>query len=191
MDKIDSILSFWFGMSDDLGYEFRRDKWFARDDSFDAEIRNRFLRDYEQAASREFDNWRNSARGCLALILLFDQFPRNMFRDSPKTYGTDPQALALAYHAVENNFDKSVPPVHRTFFYLPFEHSENLDDQRRSIDLHRRCDPYPGSERSLDYAIRHFMVIKSFCRFPHRNKVLGRESTPREITFLETHEKGF
>ena len=191
MDKIDSILAFWFGMSDDPGYEFRREYWFTKDDSFDAEIRNRFLRNYEQATGGEFDDWRNSARGCLALILLFDQFPRNMFRESPRAFATDPQALALACHAVRNNFDKSVPPVHRTFFYLPFEHSENLDDQRRSVDLYRHCDPYPGSERSLNYAIRHFMVIKSFGRFPHRNKVLGRKSTTREITFLETHEKGF
>ncbi len=191
METIESILAFWFGMPDDPGFEFRRERWFGKDEAFDAEIRKRFFCIYEQAVKGKFDHWRDSVHGCLALILVFDQFPRNMLRDSPKMFATDQKALALACHAVDSGFDISVPPAHRTFFYLPFEHSECLDDQRQAVDLFRRCDRYPGSERSLDYAIRHFMVIRSFGRFPHRNEILGRKSTPREITFLETHEKGF
>ena len=185
------VLAFWFGRPDDPAYPKKREKWFKKDAAFDDEITTQFLPLYETAVSGGLDRWRAAAPDCLALILVLDQFPRNMFRDSARAFATDAMARAAAQHAVEQGFDKTVPPVHRAFFYLPFEHGEALDDQRRSVALFGDCEPHDEYRNALDYALRHMVVIERFGRFPHRNEILGRASTPDEVDFLRHSEKGF
>ncbi len=179
MAGIEEILNFWFG--DEDGF---RETWFRGGEAFDQEIQSRFGGDYERAAAGELDGWKSSPRGCLALILLLDQFPRNMFRGDTRAFATDPQAREAAKHAIESGFDRSLRPIERIFVYLPFEHSEDLEDQRRSVELFRALGRDLDSDELLDYAIRHKRVIARFGRFPHRNEVLGRSSTPEEEAFL-------
>lgn len=179
MSRAEEILDFWFG---DAG-EFR-EAWFRRDDEFDREIHDRFREDYEKAAAGELDDWKSSPRGTLALILLLDQFPRNLFRDDPRSYATDEKAREIADHAVSTGLDRGVQPLERTFLYLPFEHSEDVKDQRRSVELFLALDRELETPDILDYAVRHREVIERFGRFPHRNEVLGRDSTPEEEAFL-------
>ncbi len=187
----DEVLSFWFGAPGDPSYGKPQEKWFKKDPAFDDEIRTIFLALYEAAVEGRLDGWRDRAEGCMALILVLDQFSRNMFRGSPRAFAADEKALALARHAVENGFDGTVPPVPRSFYYLPFEHSENLDDQRRSVDLFRAVERHDEYEKSLDYAVRHREIIERFGRFPHRNEVLGRAGTPEETEFLSQPNSGF
>lgn len=130
MSRVEEILDFWFG-----GVDGFREAWFRRDDEFDREIHDRFREDYEKAAAGELDDWKSSPRGALALILLLDQFPRILFRDDPRSYTTDEKAREIADHAVSTGLDRGVQPLERTFVYLPFEHSEDVDDQRRSVEL--------------------------------------------------------
>lgn len=124
MHRFDEILCFWFGGLEEKNFAEPRKSWFAGEPEFDAEIRRLFLDDYERAAREEFDSWRDAARSCLALTIMLDQFPRNMFRNDRRAYATDDKALATAEHAVWVGFDIQFPPVARAFFYLPFEHSE-------------------------------------------------------------------
>lgn len=176
-DTREEILSFWF-------VETTPAQWFQVSSLFDEMVRARFL-DHFLLADRGYCNeWINSADGALALILTFDQFPHNMFRDDPKAYATDGKALSIADLSIERGFDQIFTPLKRRFFYLPFEHSEDLNHQYRSVELFgkmRNDDPI-GAE----YAERHLRVIEQFGRFPHRNKILGRENTPAEETFLKT-----
>ena len=186
-----AVLAFWFGTADDPAFASPRKTWFGRDPAFDADIRDRFGDLYERAAAGEFDHWRDDAASCLALILLFDQFPRNMFRGTPKAFATDARALALARHAVARSYDRGMPPAHRTFFYLPFEHSESLADQHRAVALFEAVEPHPGREEGIRYAILHRDIIARFGRFPHRNPILGRDSTAEEIAFLQQPDSSF
>ena len=186
-----AVLDFWFGAPDNPGHTQARKAWFGKDPAFDAEIRRRFRGTYDRALAGEFDRWRDHHRTCLALVLVFDQFPRNMFRGAPKAFATDAQARALARHAVERGHDRRVPPVHRAFFYLPFEHSENLADQKMAVRLFEAIEPHPGREEGIRYAVRHREIIERFGRFPHRNEILGRQSTPEELAFLQLPNSGF
>ncbi len=156
------------------------DKWFARDDAFDARFRDGFTDAHWAAARRELEHWMDTANGALALLLLLDQFPRNCFRRSGHAYATDPLALHYAARAVDAGHDARVDPELRVFIYLPFEHSEQMADQRRSVALMRGL-----SEEYLKYAVAHLDVIERFDRFPHRNRELGRESTPEEQAWLD------
>ena len=188
LHRIDPILDFWFGKptvaNTDYG-KFRR-MWFKKDAAFDALIREQFLVDYQSAVAGQYDTWQQSPRGCLALILLFDQMPRNMFRGSGQSFKTDPQALTVADHAIAQGFEQSLMPVERFFIYLPFEHSEALQHQHRCVSLFEALvDEVPELKHGLDYALRHRDVIAQFGRFPHRNSVLGRVSTPAEVEFLK------
>jgi uncharacterized protein (DUF924 family) len=181
------ILRFWFGDPDNPDGEYgqQRKVWFKKDLGFDDRIRRCFLTDYEQAAAGELGTWRHEPRDCLALVILLDQFPRNLFRGEAQSFASDGAACATAYHALAQGYDQRVLPVERIFFYLPLEHSENLADQERSVELVRSLHAaHPGFESSLDYALRHREVIQRFGRFPHRNKILGRETTPAEAAFL-------
>ena len=189
--RSEEVLQFWFGSPGEAGYEAHRDAWFGGGETFDDEIRRRFSTLHRTASAGEMASWRDAPRSCLALILVLDQFPRNMFRGSARAFAADPMARAHACFAVAHGFDKEMPPVHRTFFYLPFEHSENLDDQRRAVELYGSCERHSGCEHSLNYALRHLKVIARFGRFPHRYQVLGRRSTPGEIAFLAGTERGF
>ena len=155
-------------------------RWFARDDAFDAEFRERFEADHFAAARGEYQAWMESAEGALALLILLDQFPRNCFRGSAHSYATDGLARHYARRAVEAGFDLRVESALRLFFYLPYEHSESLADQDRSMELFAGI----GDAELLKYAKLHRDLIERFGRFPHRNVALGRESTREEIDYL-------
>lgn len=160
-------------------------RWFARNESFDANFRQHFLDLHHAAARRECGHWMDNADGALALMILLDQFPRNCFRGSAHAYATDGLARHYARHAIEAGYDRDVAPSLRMFFYLPFEHGEDPADQVRSVELHRTL---PG-ENPDEWALLHQGIIARFGRFPHRNAALGRESTPEEQRFLD--EGGF
>jgi uncharacterized protein (DUF924 family) len=178
MGRVDEILEFWFGGGDDR-------RWFVVDAAFDEACATGFLADHERADAGAFDEWTAQPRSALALILLFDQFPRNMFRGTPRAFATDGKALALAKNTVARGFDRALSPVERAFVYLPFEHSENLDDQRESVRLFRQLgDEHPLLAGYLQYAEEHCDVIRRFGRFPHRNAILGRISTSEETESL-------
>ena len=153
-------------------------KWFKKNPEFDAEIRDRFEALHHAAARRELDAWAETAEGALALLLLLDQFPRNLYRNSAHAFATDPLARMFASRAVAAGFDKVVAPDLRNFFHLPFEHSENLEDQDRAVDEAVDAD-------ALKWARIHRDIIARFGRFPHRNAALGRETTGDEQAFLE------
>jgi len=187
----DEILAFWFGKPEDSEYGKPRQAWFTKDVAFDEEVRSRFLDEYHQAAMGQLNHWQESPDSCLALILLLDQFPRNMFRGQPQAFATDSQALAVAQYAVSQGFDQQLLPVQRWFIYLPFEHSENLTHQRQCVELFSTLKHDPDSASTIDYAYRHLQVIERFGRFPHRNPILGRESTPEEVVFLKQPGSSF
>jgi uncharacterized protein (DUF924 family) len=189
--QVNEVLDFWFGRSNSPEFGKVQKKWFEKDLAFDEEVRSRFLAQYELAASGQLDSWQESPENCLALIILLDQFPRNMFRGTPQAFATDSKALAAAQHAVKNNFDRQLLPLQRWFIYLPFEHSENLEHQQKSVELFSNLQGEPDSESVINYAIRHLEVIERFGRFPHRNEILGRETTPEEAEFLKQPGSGF
>src|SRR5260370_27450588 len=135
MQHFEEILSFWFGSLEEEDFAEPRKSWFAAEPEFDAEIRRLFLGDYERAAHGEFDSWRGAAQSCLALTIVLDQFPRNMFRNDPSAYASDDTALTTAEDAVRAGFDREFPPVARAFFYLPFDYSKNLEHEQRSVEL--------------------------------------------------------
>ncbi len=160
-------------------------KWFAKNDAFDSDIRERFGDAVEAALAGKYDDWADGAHGALALLILLDQFPRNIFRGSAQAFSGDPKARMIADRAVGAGFDRAFPKDARTFFYLPFEHAEDMAAQERSVDLFRTN----GTEKEYLYALIHMDVIRRFGRFPHRNAVLGRETTAEEAAFLA--EGGF
>lgn len=181
--RVDDILQFWFGDGSDPAHERH---WFAQDDAFDQACRSGFLADHERAAAGELDSWKEVPAGALALILLLDQFSRNIFRGAPRAFATDPKALATAKDAGARGFDLALPPVQRPFIYLPFQHSENLDDQKESFRLFLKlAAEHPETAGYVEYAEHHLEVIRRFGRFPHRNAVLGRASTPEETEFIQ------
>jgi len=177
------VLHFWFGPPGERGKPQKR--WFFKDQAFDREIRERFLPTYEQAAAGKLAHLKGKASDCLALIVMLDQFPRNMFRGTPRAFATDPLALETARHAVAQGFDRAMLPVERMFFYLPFEHSEALADQLEACELNAALDAYPETKDVYRYALAHRDIIQRFGRFPHRNAILGRASTPEELEFLK------
>ena len=180
--KINEILQFWFGDGSDAQQERR---WFMQDAGFDQACRAGFLADHERAAAGELDGWKHSPPGALALILLLDQFPRNMFRGTPRSFATDPQARATAREAIARGLDLALSPIRRSFVYMPFEHSENPADQEESIRLFQKlAAEHPEMTVHVKYAEQHRDVIRRFGRFPYRNAVLGRTSTPAEMEFL-------
>ena len=167
------IVSFW--------REAGPDKWFDQDAAFDLAIREEFLAVHEAAARGEHAAWEDSAEGALALIILFDQFPRNMFRGSPHAFATDALARAVARRAIAAGFDQAIDANMRQFFYLPFMHSEFLADQDRCVALYGKL----GDPDLSKYATGHRDIIIKFGRFPHRNRVLGRDTTEAEQEFLD------
>ncbi|HVY84194.1 MAG TPA: DUF924 family protein [Caulobacterales bacterium] len=169
-----TVIEFWIAAG--------RQRWFGRDPDFDADVQERFEATHHAAARGELDYWGASADGALALLLLLDQFPRNMFRGSAHAYATDPMARLVADQAIVRGFDRVVPEAMRPFFYLPFEHSENSNDQARAIEL---CESM-GDPDYVKWALLHADIIARFGRFPHRNACLGRVTTPAEAAFLES-----
>jgi uncharacterized protein (DUF924 family) len=156
--------------------------WWMKDAELDANIGDRFGQLHNQACAGELDNWAETPDGALALIIVLDQFSRNMFRGSPKTFAQDPKALALAKEAIAKGFDKQANETLRFFFYLPFEHSEKFEEQERSLEL---FEEFNGEPEFMKAAREHHDIIKQFARFPHRNEVLGREITLEEQAYLD------
>jgi uncharacterized protein (DUF924 family) len=186
------ILDFWFGRPGEPGFGQPRSEWFRKDAAFDDQIRNRFLPGVEAALAGELTAWADERQGLLALLILLDQFPRNLFRGEAKVFAGDPQARRLAETALDRGWDKSLTAVEKVFVYLPFEHSESLADQERSVALFSAlAAEHRGSDGFLDYAHRHHEVIARFGRFPHRNAALGRPSTPEETSYLTQPGSGF
>lgn len=167
-----SVTSFW--------REAGPEAWFLKDEAFDTGFRSRFLDLHYAAARRELDHWVKDTEGALALMILLDQFPRNCFRGTGHMFATDPLARHYAAKAIEAGHDIEVDEQIRVFFYLPFEHSENLADQKLSVELHKA-----NAASYLEYAVDHLNIIERFGRFPHRNGPLGRETTPQEQAFLD------
>jgi uncharacterized protein (DUF924 family) len=160
------------------------EKWFKKDAAFDAELRQRFLAAHEAAAAGKLDGWEATAEGALALLLLLDQFSRNMFRNDARAFAADEKARGIAARALTRGFDAAIPDL-RSFFFLPFEHSEDMADQELALRLYKAA----GDADGLKWAELHADIIRRFGRFPHRNAVLGRQTTPEEQAFLD--EGGF
>jgi len=176
MTEATDIVTFWRSAGPD--------RWFGGGDAFDGECRTRFLDAHLRAARREYESWLDDAEGALALVLLLDQIPRNVFRGSGHAYATDGLARHYATRALALGHDTHIDPMLRSFFYLPFQHSEAAADQQRALELFARLGE--GADR---WARHHYAIIERFGRFPHRNAALGRESTPEERVFLA--EGGF
>ncbi len=185
------VLAFWLGHPTEPDYGARKQFWFQSTPALDREITGRFLETHERAATGAFSGAAHDPAGCLALILLLDQLPRNMFRATPRSFATDAQALALAEQAVAAGCDRGYAPLHRTFFYLPFEHSERLTDQDRAVALFEALPAYELRERAIQMVQRHREIIVRFGRFPHRNEILRRPSTAAEIAFLQEPDSSF
>jgi uncharacterized protein (DUF924 family) len=171
-----SVIDFWFN-------EISPKQWWTKSNEFDQLIRQRFQFVYEESRNGKYLDWLNTAQSCLARIIVLDQFPRNMFREKPESFRTDALALAAANHAVSSGFDSGMPSIHKAFLYMPFMHSEALDDQAKAIELFTSA----GSEltENLKSSHRHKAIIEQFGRFPHRNQILGRTSSEAEIAFLK------
>lgn len=179
--RIDEILEFWFAPGMDK-------RWFAADPALDRDLAERFGQDLAQAAQGQLDHWVDSAEGALALVILLDQLPRNVFRGKYQAFAFDSHALAIAEAAILRGHDRALPPIRRRFLYLPFEHSETLADQRYCVSLFEQAGDDP---EGLDYARKHLAVIERFGRFPHRNEALERETTPEEEEFLKGPDSHF
>jgi len=167
------ILNFW--------REAGHDRWYKRDAAFDAGVRRRFFELWQRAAAGELSSWEASDNGALALTIVLDQFPRNMFRDDPRTYASDRQARDTAARAIDRGADARIDPVLLEFLYMPFMHSEHLPDQLRCIELFGGT----ANTENKEYAEHHADIIRRFGRFPHRNRILGRATTPEEQAFLD------
>ncbi|RED53701.1 DUF924 family protein [Aestuariispira insulae] len=177
---VDDVLNFWFE-------ECSPEQWFKKDDSFDELVRESFLGLYEKVAARCFSHWRDSARGCLAEIIVLDQFSRNMFRNDPQAFAADDIARECLYHALEKGWDADLPKLQRKFLYMPLMHSEDPADQRLSIEKFETLQ----EPESLKFAHLHKDIIDRFGRYPHRNDVLGRETTAEERAFLTQPNSSF
>ena len=191
LGDLDAVNEFWFGAPDGSGAFEARPIWFKSTTDFDAELRDKFLAVHERAAAGAYDALAGTPFRALALLILLDQFPRNAFRGTPRMFATDAKALALAERAVALDFDRQVHHAPRVFFFTPYEHAEDKDVQRRSLALAPRLADAPDFERTKFYIERHAEIVLRFGRFPHRNAVLGRASTPEEIAFLEEPHSSF
>lgn len=190
-DWATELLDFWFGQPGDPEFNRPRKIWFRKDPNFDRTIGNRWSNVAARAATGHLDAWMERVEGCLALTLALDQLPRNLYRNTPQAFASDAKARQVAARAIDRGFDRDLVPVRRWFFYLPFEHSENLADQARSLQLFQQLRQDPDSASSIDYAQRHYAIIRRFGRFPHRNAILGRNSTPEELDFLQERGSSF
>ena len=197
--EIERVLSFWFGELDEQG---RADaavakRWWKKDEAFDRQIRERFEGDRSAVLAGERDGWLATPRGDLAAIIVLDQMSRNMYRDTPKMFEADGEALRMALEGIEQGVDRRLATDERAFLYLPLMHSEELAIQKRCVQLFSEFrDELSGElreriSRNLKFAIQHCEIIERFGRFPHRNAILGRGSTPQELAFLEQPGSSF
>ena len=199
METANTIRAFWFGSNpDDPNLaQTRAQLWWHHDPQVDAQIKLRFESEVNKAANRQLDDWSKTPTGRLALILLTDQFTRNIYRHTPQAFATDSLARSWCNEGIHNGSHEQLRPIERVFFYLPLEHSESLVDQNRSVALFQSLaasveSKYRSTFEDFEqFAIRHRNIIDRFGRFPHRNSILGRESTPEEIEFLKQPDSSF
>ena len=180
IEGADAVLNFWF-------QELTTKQWFVKDDSVDQRIRQRFLVTHRAASQCELAHWRETPEGRLAEVIVLDQFSRNLFRGEAGAFAQDALALALAQEAIRTRADRSLPPAQRAFLYMPFMHSESKTIHEEAVKLFAQ----PGLENNLDFERRHKAIIDRFGRYPHRNAVLGRKSTPEEVEFLKSPGSSF
>ena len=181
MTTPNDVIEFWFAPE-------TKEKWFKPTPEFDQEVRDRLGALHDRGAAGDLGDWETTPEGCLALLILLDQAPRNMFRDDARSFATDATARGVSDRAIAAGHDLATSIERRDFFYLPFEHSEDVEDQRRALQLFsERCN----AGDNVKWAERHLVVIERFGRFPHRNKVLGREPTPEETEYLESRDTPF
>ena len=176
-ETIDSIIDFWF--SDDMAKQ-----WFNSTPELDLKIKSNFEEIYQSAVNGELDHWQTSPLGCLALILLFDQFPLNMYRGKEQSFATESRSRAVAEQAINNSFDEKLSDQQKVFVYMPYMHSEDLEDQAKGIELYSKA----GLKENLRFAKHHHDIVERFGRFPHRNKILGRTNTPEEEVYLNSKQ---
>ena len=174
------ILKFWFE-------ELRPNQWWEKNETLDNLIKDRFLYLHNQAVKGELGSWRTTAEGSLAEIIILDQFSRNIYRDRPESFAYDGMALVLAQTAIVQQFDEQLSSIQRSFLYLPFMHSESAIMHEEAVRLYK----LPGLEGNYDFELKHKAIIDRFGRYPHRNKILGRISTPEEIQFLQGADSSF
>jgi uncharacterized protein (DUF924 family) len=189
--RAQAFLDFWFGVPDHPERFHHKQIWFRSTPEFDAQVRDGFAADHELATVGTHAAWEAEPLSCLALVMLLDQVPRNIFRSTPRAFVSDSLALATTNRALARGFDQVVPDAWRLFFYLPLEHSENLADQQRGLDLLLALPPVPGRSTEGKMSRLHLEIIERFGRFPHRNAILGRESTQEELAFLIECEHRF
>lgn len=175
-----TILNFWFE-------EIKPSQWWVKDAEFDALIAKRFGDLHQQAARCELYTWRQSARGRLAEVIVLDQFSRNIYRDTPLAFASDKLALALSQEAIASKADKELSPIENSFLYMPFMHSESASIHTIAADLYKNN----GIESNYNFELKHKVIIDQFGRYPHRNKILGRESTAEELVFLDQPGSSF
>jgi uncharacterized protein (DUF924 family) len=186
------VLEFWFGTPETAATEAVITRWFRKDEAFDREIANRFGALIEQALEGGLQDWAWQPGPALGRVLLLDQFTRNAFRGTARSFAGDSLALAAARQMVAQGQDQALAPLQRVFVYMPFEHAESLEAQEEALRLFRRLSQEaPGLESYCDYAERHHAIVARFGRFPHRNALLGRDSTAAELAFLQEPGSGF
>jgi uncharacterized protein (DUF924 family) len=183
------VLKFWFGEGPDYGKVHKR--WFEKDPAFDAEVAHRFGKLHGETLEGKYREWLDHPRDCLARIIVLDQFPRHIYRGTARAFSSDALALDAAKHLVAKGWDRELLPVERMFAYLPYEHSESLADQERACELCESLKAFPEAAEAHRYALAHRDIIRRFGRFPHRNALLGRESTAGEREFLKQPGSGF
>lgn len=177
MTTPEEVLGFWFGPQ-------ARERWFKSTPAFDAEVRARFEAAWQAAAEGRLEHWAQTPAGAVALVIVLDQFPLNMYRDRAESFATEARARAVSERALDAGFDRELPDAQKAFLYMPFMHSEDAADQARSVALYEAA----GLEHNLKWARHHRDLIARFGRFPHRNAILGRESTPAEREYLDSTE---
>lgn len=173
----DELIEFWFS-------EPVAKRWFNSTPEFDQELRDRFMPTYDAACQGRLDDWQQSAQGALALVIVFDQLPLNMFRGEAKSFATESNSRVVAQQAIEKAFDQSLTDKQKAFLYMPFMHSENLKDQDWSVELYEKAQ----LADNLRFARHHREIVKRFGRFPHRNRILGRENTEEEVAYLASKQ---
>jgi uncharacterized protein (DUF924 family) len=189
----ESVLDFWFGAPGSATEIAGRQSklWFGKSLANDQAVTEHFADTLTAATAGQLDDWANTPRGRLALVIVLDQFPHHIHRDRPQAFATDPQSLALSLAALKSGEDRKLAPIERVFLYLPLEHAESIEIQERSVSLYEQlAQEAAADERALfdgflDYARKHLDVVARFGRFPHRNEILGRPSTPEELEFLK------
>jgi uncharacterized protein (DUF924 family) len=187
MADINRLLEFWLGSSDPAHMLCHRKEWWVKDPEFDQRIADEFMDLFDQAVEGKLATWQETPLGCLALVILLDQFPRNIFRNDQRAFAMDAGARRISRHVLAKGFDQVLPMGAKLFFYLPLEHSENLNDQFDCLKLMKAM----GDEGYLNFAQKHLDIIERFGRFPHRNAILGRMSTEEEIAFLKEPNSRF